>query len=89
VTAAFTIMDNRKKRVDAVKRGYKDNEIFDHTMTDILKVLNHKLGKRNLSSDIYSKAPLEERMNFKTQDSNSDDVINNAAAETVASLQVN
>ena len=64
VTAAFTIMDNRKKRVDAVKRGYKDNEIFDHTMTDILKVLNHKLGKRNPGSDIYSMAPLEERVNF-------------------------
>ena len=57
-------MDNRKKRVDAVKRGYKDNEIFDHTMTDILKVLNHKLGKRNPGSDIYSMAPLEERVNF-------------------------
>ena len=89
VSAACTIMDNRKKRVDAVKRGYKDNDIFDHTMTDILKVLNHKLSKRNPSNDIYSMIPLAEQGNFKTLDSNSDEGKNNAAAEISAPLRLN
>lgn len=47
VNAAQYIVDQRKQRVDQVKRGYRGNAIFDHTMEDIAKALEHKIGKRN------------------------------------------
>ena len=59
MSAAYTIIDDRKNRVDAVKRGYKGNAVFDHTMMDILKVLDHKLPKRNVGNDNYSILPSE------------------------------
>jgi hypothetical protein len=59
VSAAYTIIDERKNRVDAVKRGYKGNSVFDHTMVDILKVLEHKIPKRSVGHDIFSILPSE------------------------------
>ena len=43
------ILDDRKKAIENVRKGYKSNEIFSHTMQDISKVLKHKLRKQNPS----------------------------------------
>ena len=46
VSAASNIMENRKKQVSDIKRGFRtDNTIFQHTIEDINRVLEQKLNK--------------------------------------------
>ena len=46
VSAASNIMENRKKQVSDIKRGFRtDNTIFQHTIEDINRALEQKLNK--------------------------------------------
>ena len=46
VSAASKIMENRKKQVSDIKRGFRTkNPIFQHTIEDINKALEQKLNK--------------------------------------------
>lgn len=55
-----------------MKRGYLGNEIFDHTMDDITRVLEHKISMRNQNQDMYAALP-EDYKTFKQLDSDSEE----------------
>ena len=44
-TAANKVVIDRKKQVSEVRAGYKSSAVFEHTVADIIRVLEHKLGR--------------------------------------------
>ena len=69
-STSLTIADVRKRQLNSIKTGYRSNLIFEHTIADIIKVLEHKLGKTGVN-----KANDQTQMdyhNFKSLDSDSD-----------------
>lgn len=68
---SLSIKELREKQVQDVKKGYRSNLLFEHTITDIIKLLEHKLG-----NSAISKANQQTQMdyhNFRELDSDSDD----------------
>ena len=46
---SLTMENIRKRQQDSIKTGYRSNLIFEHTIADIIKLLEHKLGKTGQS----------------------------------------
>jgi len=34
-----------------VRRGYQSNKLFEHTVTDVMRVMHHKIAKRNQAAE--------------------------------------
>ena len=45
-TATMNIVEERKRQIQDVKRGFQSTKIFRHTINDIVKVLDQKLGRK-------------------------------------------
>ena len=43
---ALSMMEERKRQVKAVRDGYQSNKMFDHTIQDVMRVMDHKIDKR-------------------------------------------
>ena len=52
-TATMNIVEERKRQIQDVKRGYKSTQIFRHTINDIVKVLDQKLGRKDRDDYAY------------------------------------
>ena len=46
---SLTIKELKQKQVKDVRNGYSSNLLFEHTIADIIKILEHKLGKSAIS----------------------------------------
>ena len=46
---SLSIKEERERQVQDVKKGYRSNLVFEHTIADIIKVMEHKLGKSAIS----------------------------------------
>lgn len=46
VSAADNIISHRKRQAKAVADGYNSNQLFEHTISDIIKVLENELDVR-------------------------------------------
>ena len=44
--SANNTLEKKKKKIDAVKKGYLSSTLFEHTIADVMRVLEHKLNKR-------------------------------------------
>ena len=47
VSAADNIINNRKRLAKAVDDGYNSNQLFEHTIADIIRVLEHEVDVRH------------------------------------------
>ena len=52
VSAADNIMNKRKRQSKAVHDGYNSNKIFEHTIADIIKVLEKELESQGISPNL-------------------------------------
>ena len=51
--AALTVKGERRQRVKAVKNGYRENDVFEHTAVDIHRVLKQRLAvNKNHTNDL-------------------------------------
>ena len=44
-TSANKVVVDRQRQVSEVRAGYKSNAVFQHTIADVIKVLEHKLAR--------------------------------------------
>ena len=44
---ASNVLDERYRQVKAVRDGYLSKKMFEHTIQDVMKVMDHKIAKRN------------------------------------------
>ena len=68
---SLSIKELRERQVQDVKKGYRSNMVFEHTITDIIKVLEHKLGKNAIT--MANQRTQMDYHNFRELDSDSDD----------------
>ena len=73
VSAATNIMDERKRMIKDVASGYRSNKFFEHTVNDILKVLDFKIGAASRNMRVSSQSPTADYPDFKQLDSDSED----------------
>jgi len=52
VSAANKMLEERQRQVRAVHEGYRSSKVFEHTIGDIMRVLDHKVPLRNPHSII-------------------------------------
>ena len=52
MSAADNIMNKRKRQSKAVQDGYNSNKIFEHTIADIIKVLEKELESQGISTNL-------------------------------------
>ena len=69
ISAANTIHEKKRRQISEVRQGYKEQNLFAHTVKDVIRVLEHRITKiREGLAEKYQKEKQEREKDRKEEE---------------------